>query len=279
MTLRTPSALTLPSALLCSLVAVGCGSGNDDDGPAPATTVVNAPADDMAATGGTTSLGDMTATGGTGGMIPTGVTTGNGDAIATGETDGNGDAIATGETDGNGDAIATGETDGNGDATATGETDGNGDATATGGMGTTTAFDGVWLQACTVNDPTDLSDGYSVTTLTNNGTSSSVRSLEYTDSACSVPNMPAEIVIDAVIVFTGDTTDTALGQATNIDVSFDSATVDGVSQSVPPQTIHDIAFTTGNELYFGDDEIDPARDGSSPGARPVVLESPPFLRQ
>ena len=243
MTLRTPSALTLPSALLCSLVAVGCGSGNDDDGPAPATTVVNAPADDMAATGGTTGLGDMTATGGTGGMIPTGVTTG----------------------------IV--------DVTASGETDGNGDATATGGMGTTTAFDGVWLQACTVNDPTDLSDGYSVTTLTNNGTSSSVRSLEYTDSACSVPNMPAEIVIDAVIVFTGDTTDTALGQATNIDVSFDSATVDGVSQSVPPQTIYDIAFTTGNELYFGDDEIDPARDGSSPGARPVVLESPPFLRQ
>ena len=147
-------------------------------------------------------------------------------------------------------------------------------------------LDGEWLLACSVVDPEFPEDGYDVTTLSISGDTGTSRTLNYTDSACTAPGSPAETVITASIVYPGGSTDTARGPALHIDVTPEGVLVDGTMPPVAdmegddtPDTDYDIALVTGNELYFGDFEIDPGRDGESAERRPEALEATPFVRQ
>ena len=149
-----------------------------------------------------------------------------------------------------------------------------------------TTLDGEWLLACSVSDPESPDEDYDVTTLTIAGDTGTSRTLTYTDSACTEPGSPAEIVITASIAYPGGSTATALGPALHVDITPESVLVDGVMPAVfgspgddTLDTDFDIALVTGNELYFGDFEIDPDRDGESAERRPETLETTPFVRQ
>ena len=151
------------------------------------------------------------------------------------------------------------------------------------------ALDGEWLLTCRERDP-EASDGvHAVTTLTIAGNTTALRELAYADDTCSVPATPAEFVVDVAIAFPGGTTDTSLGVATNIDLTvgeptFDGAELDAADLEVLASigffdTRYDIALIDGAELYFGDFESDPARDGTAPERRPDRLDLLPFVRQ
>jgi len=150
-------------------------------------------------------------------------------------------------------------------------------------------YDGTFLLSCALDDPQDPDDGYVVATITISGASGNLRLLNYTDAACTNPDTPAEVIVDASIVYPGGTVATDRGTADFVDLTPESFLLDG-QPATPEQltflnltgefnTIYDILLLDdgGTSLYFGDTSGD--LDGESPETRPNTLEQVPAVRQ
>ncbi len=148
-------------------------------------------------------------------------------------------------------------------------------------------FDGTYIQACELSDPEDLTEGSEVITIVIAGDVATSTSLNYTDTACAVPGIPAELVFEISAVYPGDTVETARGTADAVNLTVESVTVDGVQPSPAALAILDdtgafdtnfgILLLEGSSLFSGD--IDGDLDGTTPENRPTTLEDTPLIRQ
>ncbi|MFK7854806.1 MAG: hypothetical protein AB8B79_11860 [Granulosicoccus sp.] len=142
------------------------------------------------------------------------------------------------------------------------------------------AYNGTYLQACTLNDPLDPSDGAEVTTVVIAGDLATTTLMNYSDEACATPDLPAQVTIQSSIAYPGGTVQTDLGIADFVDLTPESFTVDGQPPSAEEMTlitqlgllnpIFDILLLDGSTLYSGDDSDE--FDGESAANRPVALD-------
>ncbi|MEM7256891.1 MAG: hypothetical protein AAF404_05835 [Pseudomonadota bacterium] len=93
----------------------------------------------------------------------------------------------------------------------------------------------------------------------------------YTDTACSTPSTPASIVTQRSLAFDGNTSTTSLGDASHVEWTVESRTVDGAEDTTGVNImIWDLVLITNNTLYFGDRSG--TNDGSTEALRPTVLD-------
>jgi len=150
-------------------------------------------------------------------------------------------------------------------------------------------YDGTYLLSCALDDPQDPEDGYVVATITISGDTGNLRLLNYTDAACTNPDTPAEVIVDASIVYPGGTVETDRGTADFVDLTPESFLLDGQAATAEEltflnvngefNTMYDILLLddAGASLYFGDTSGD--LDGETPEARPNTLGQVPAIRQ
>lgn len=108
----------------------------------------------------------------------------------------------------------------------------------------------------------------------------------YSDPDCSVPQ-PVGLLVNGstsqragVTSPTGDIVTTTLGPAQAVDFFFQVPTIDNApipsdligQPGFVQETVYDIVLVADDKLYLGDIASDPARDGSSPEARPNALD-------
>jgi len=143
-----------------------------------------------------------------------------------------------------------------------------------------TTYDGTYLEACTLNDPEDPSDGAEEYISVIAGDLITTTLFLFSDAACTIPDVPAQIMIETSVAYPGGTVQTALGVADFVDLTPESVTFDGQPPSVEEMTLltqlglltpsFDIVLLDGSTLYTGDD--DGALDGESAANRPVTLD-------
>lgn len=137
---------------------------------------------------------------------------------------------------------------------------------------------GTWVRACTADDPSDAETEYSTSVAVFTTESASITDNAYTDSGCTVAAGPAVFVIDYSLEFPGGTTATSLGDAAHINVTPESATIDGQPLSGVfasfvdlNKTQYDLLLIANDMLYAGDTDGD--LDGSSEATRPDALDT------
>lgn len=165
--------------------------------------------------------------------------------------------------------------DGAGDTSTPVDGDNTGDTGNSGGL---SGLDGTWVQACLADDPDDAESEYSTGQSVFNGNMVTVTEMTYTDSGCTIAADPAVIVIESSFVFPGGTTTTALGDATHIDVTIESVTLDGEPLSDEFSDLiglndieYDLVLIDNDMLYVGDTDGD--LDGSTEALRPNALDT------
>ncbi len=128
---------------------------------------------------------------------------------------------------------------------------------------------GTWNQSCLASDST--ASRYSLATLVAADNVATVTQTFFTDVACSNAASPATSVEQHSLVFSGTTSNTALGDALHVDSTVESRSIDGVDSSDGVNTVtHDIALILNNTLYFGNKQG--SNNGSTADLRPTELD-------
>lgn len=135
------------------------------------------------------------------------------------------------------------------------------------GTVTTAQLIGTWLIACDVET---LGSSNGAVTLTD--TTGDVAVATYDDANCQTPN--GGVIMESFTYTLGadfalDGTVAGITTGTELD-SIDTGTL------IP--SFNSIALV-GTSLYLGDDEADPAKDASTPAARPTKLDDVPLTKQ
>lgn len=140
-----------------------------------------------------------------------------------------------------------------------------------------TGLAGTWTQGCMADDPDEAETEYSTILATFTEDSANITGSSFTDSGCTIAADPAVVSIDFSLVFTGGSTTTSLGAAAHVDITGESATVDGqLVQDDEAELIdlYETDFTlllvANDILYTGD--TDGALDGSTAETRPDMLD-------
>ena len=129
-------------------------------------------------------------------------------------------------------------------------------------------LDGTWSQACLANSADAT---FSTATLTAADNVATITQSVYTDNACTSAATPASIETQRSLVFDDTTTSTSLGDASNVEWTVESKTIDGVSDTSDINgTVYDVMLITNGTLYFGDRSG--AKDGTSEALRPTTLD-------
>ena len=136
----------------------------------------------------------------------------------------------------------------------------------------------IWEHGCLADDPDDEETEYTTSVAVFTEESANITHNSYTDSGCTTAANPAEFVASYKLVFPGGTTTTSLGDATHVNVTLESARVDGqaVSDTFSEllglgETQYDLLLIENNRLYAGD--TDGELDGTSEASRPDTLDT------
>ena len=129
-------------------------------------------------------------------------------------------------------------------------------------------LDGSWEQGCLAN-PDDAT--FSSATLLASDNTITVTESVFTDNACSIAAVPAIIETESSLIFDGTTTTTALGDASNVELTVETRTIDDVSDTGDINSItYDMMLIINDTLYFGDKTGD--NDGSTDELQPTTLD-------
>ncbi len=129
-------------------------------------------------------------------------------------------------------------------------------------------LDGTWSQDCLANSADAT---FSTATLTAADNVATITQSVYTDNACTSAATPAPIETQRSLVFDDTTTSTSLGDASNVEWTVESKTIDGVSDTSDINgTVYDVMLITNGTLYFGDRSG--GKDGTSEALRPTTLD-------
>lgn len=140
-----------------------------------------------------------------------------------------------------------------------------------------TEYDGNWITACIADG---LGESF-ITMLAISGSAVTSTGLEYSDEDCTVPAIPAEVIIDITLVYPGTTTTTTLGEARHVDATGNSILFDGaappaaVIAEVENNTDFGLFLLADGKLYSGADSED--LDGSTAAKRPIALDTTEFF--
>lgn len=127
---------------------------------------------------------------------------------------------------------------------------------------------GQWQRPCAAST---TSADYSTADMTIADNVATITQSIFTDSACTTPASPAVIVTENSLVFDNTTSNTSLGDASNLESTVESRTVDGVSSTDGINAItYDILLITNNTLYFGDKSGE--NNGTTTTLRPLTLD-------
>ncbi len=146
-----------------------------------------------------------------------------------------------------------------------------------------TALNGSWTSGCVLADAEFPEEGFSVTNLTINGDTAQTSLFNYTDSACTQPDIPAEVQLESSIAYPNGTVSTPRGEAIFVDVTIESVTFDGQAPSGELLTQlqgndffavdYGIAVVGDDGLlYFGDATIE-NQNGTTPETRSITLDT------
>ncbi len=137
---------------------------------------------------------------------------------------------------------------------------------------------GTWVRDCTADDLDDAETEYSSSVAVFTTDTATVTSNAFTDSGCTVAAVPAVFVIDYSLEFPGGTELTPLGDAAHINLTPESASIDGQPLSGVFATFvnlneiqYDLLLIANGMLYSGDTDGD--LDGSSEATRPDALDT------
>lgn len=134
--------------------------------------------------------------------------------------------------------------------------------------------DGTWVQGCQPTPAEQVPHATSRLDIT-------VDTAQLTLSAFSDAGCTTSLgvtVTDFSVVYSPDTTTTALGEANHVDLTVESINLNGVTLSAGVNAIrYDIILMTNNSLYLGD--LVNSGDGSTPEARPTELNQLQFFTQ
>ena len=129
-------------------------------------------------------------------------------------------------------------------------------------------LDGSWEQGCLAN-PDDAT--FSSATLLASDNTITVTESVFTDNACSIAAVPAIIETVSSLIFDGTTTTTALGDASNVELTVETRTIDDVSDTGDINSItYDMMLIINDTLYFGNKTGD--NDGSTDELQPTTLD-------
>jgi hypothetical protein len=143
-------------------------------------------------------------------------------------------------------------------------------------------YEGTYLEACTEDAPS-----FEVITTTIVGTTQTVRTLEFTDAACTVPASPDEEVVVESLVYPGGTVQAPLRYADFVDLTSDSVTLDGqpLSAQQIQEATQDGFFNSESDLFLFDGgsvfrgENSDLLDGEFAANRLTTLEADAMVRQ
>lgn len=129
-------------------------------------------------------------------------------------------------------------------------------------------LDGNWATGCLASSGDAT---FTTTTISVADNVASVTQSIFTDNACTTAATPASIVTDRSLQFDGETSNTSLGDASNVVWTVESRTVDGTPDSDGVNNmVWDIMLITNDTLYFGDRSG--SNDGSTEALRPNTLD-------
>ena len=149
---------------------------------------------------------------------------------------------------------------------------------------TSSVLEGSWTTGCVLEDENFPEDGYTIFNLTIEGDTLDAVEFGFTDSACSIPTIDsATIEISFSLEFPDGSVTTSLGEASFIDLTPESVTIDG-EQLTPAQqaaleelglfdTVFDIfLIDSEGRLYFGDTDVE-GQNATTAEMRPQTLDT------
>lgn len=100
-------------------------------------------------------------------------------------------------------------------------------------------------------------------------------SSEYSDSSCTLQTAIFNFTVS--LVFSGDSFNTPLGVADSVDITIQTALINGEAVAVVNKTIFDIVILNRDSLHFG--LFTTERNGNSIGTRPSEIDFNNFYRR
>ncbi len=184
-----------------------------------------------------------------------------------------------------GDSEEGGDT-GGATAGTTGGTDTGGTTGETGGGTGIAEFDGNWTQPCEGDgDGVFEDEAWEVVNLAISGGTVTSDNFTYTDSACTIPDVPALVTITATLEYPGGTSNTSLGVARHVNATTTEVLIDGAAPTTEQEaffqslgtydTEYDLILISSDNLYLG--ELTDLNDGETEATRPIDIDQDDFF--
>jgi hypothetical protein len=137
-----------------------------------------------------------------------------------------------------------------------------------------------WVKSCSLLDQQDLSNGYSINTITINNNAVRQTFDSYSDPACTQPGSDQFQLVDTGTFTVGELVDANGESARMIDIVYTSTVVDGRVSDQPFPPLYTLVQTVADSLYFGDAFSRGVNDGSTSALRPNELDfTDEYIRQ